>query len=170
MTTAQLGDIVVGVDESAVSVAALRWAMFEAAASGRPVVALRAWTFEPASDFDSAVTGSPEAVQEIHRRQLDAAIEQARADSPDAPVRAELAEHSPTFALIEASKTASMIVLGSHGRSRMLTMLVGSVAEQCLREANCPVVIIPARTVPEPEKQPAEPSDLEGSYFPGPLL
>ncbi len=167
MTTAHQGDIVVGVDESAVSVAALRWAMSEAAESGRTVVALRAWTFEPVLDLHSAVSGSPRAVEEVHRRELAAAIEQAREGGSDVPVRTDLVEHSPAFALIEASKTASMIVLGSHGRGRLLTMLVGSVAEQCLREASCPVVVIPARTVPEPEKKP---SDLEGSYFPGPLM
>ena len=170
MTTAQQGDIVVGVDESAVSIAALRWAMSEAAQSGRTVVAVRAWTFEPVLDFDSAVSGSPKTVEEIHRHELAAAIEQAREGSPDVPVRAEVVEHSPSFALIEASKKASMIVLGSHGYGRLLTMLVGSVAEQCLREANCPVVVIPARTVPEPEKKSIEASDLEGTYLPGPLL
>ncbi|MGW4065148.1 hypothetical protein ACWEGE_43150 [Amycolatopsis sp. NPDC004747] len=42
MTTANQGDIVVGVDHSAISVAALRWAVSEAAVSGRRVVALRA--------------------------------------------------------------------------------------------------------------------------------
>lgn len=118
-------------------------------------------------DLDSALSGSRDSVEEIYRGELDAAIEQARQDGPEVSVRAELAEHSPAFALVEASKTAAMIVLGSHGRGRLLTMLVGSVAKECLREAACPVVVIPARTVPEPEKQPAE---LEGGYFPGPLL
>ena len=89
--------------------------------------------------------------------------------SEDGPkVRIELAEHSPAVALIEASKTASVIVLGSHGRGRLLSMLIGSVAEKCLREASCPVVIIPARTVAEPEK--ATENDLTGAYVPGPLL
>ena len=170
MTTAQQGDIVVGVDESAISVAALRWAMSEAAASGRTVVALRAWTFEPVLDFDSAVIGSPDAVQEIHRRKLDAAIERAREGGSDAPVKAELVEHSPAFALIEASKQASMIVLGSHGLGRLLSALVGSVTKQCLRESSCPVVVIPARTVPEPEKEPVAAIDAKSNYFPGPLL
>jgi hypothetical protein len=55
MTTAYQGDIVVGVDHSAVSVAALRWAV-----SGRQVVAFRAWTFEPIADLGAAVAGTPE--------------------------------------------------------------------------------------------------------------
>lgn len=165
MTTAQLGTIVVGVDGSAISVAALRWAMAEAARSDREVVALRAWTFEPVYDLGAAVAGSPQAAREIQRLELDEAVARARAEGPQVPLRTQLAEHSPAVALIDASKTASMIVLGSHGRGRLLTALVGSVAEECLRAASCPVVVIPARTVAEPELAPT--SDPEGSYLPG---
>ena len=168
MTTANQGDIVVGVDHSAVSVAALRWAVSEAAESGRQVVALRAWTFEPVYDLGAAVAGSPETVADRERRQLDEVVGEARAEHPGVAVRAELVEHSATVALAEASKTAAMLVLGSHGRGRLLKLLVGSVAEHCLREASCPVVVIPARTVPEPEKETA--AEPVGSYYPGPLL
>ncbi|MEQ0557998.1 universal stress protein [Amycolatopsis sp. NEAU-NG30] len=164
MSTAIQGDIVVGVDHSAVSVAALRWAVSEAAVSGRQVVALRAWTFEPVYDLGAAVAGTPQAVADRERRQLEEVV--AEVAQPGVTVRAELVEHSAAVALEEASKTASMLVLGSHGRGRLLKLLVGSVAEHCLREAGCPVVVIPARTVPEPERE-AEPA---ATYYPGPLL
>ncbi|MEU4248115.1 universal stress protein [Amycolatopsis sp. NPDC026612] len=170
MTTANQGDIVVGVDHSAVSVAALRWAVSEAAHSGRQVVALRAWSFEPVADLGAAVAGSPETVADRERRQLEEVVGEVRAEHPGVAVRAELAEHSAPVALEEASKTAAMLVLGSHGRGRLLKLLVGSVAEHCLREASCPVVVIPARTVPEPEKEPAATPEPVGSYYPGPLL
>ncbi|MEU7788882.1 universal stress protein [Amycolatopsis sp. NPDC049159] len=168
MTTANQGDIVVGVDHSAVSVAALRWAAAEAAESGRQVVALRAWTFEPAYDLGAAVAGTPQTVAERERQQLDEVLGEVRARHPGVAIRAELVEHSAAVALEEASKTAAMLVLGSHGRGRLLKLLVGSVAEHCLREASCPVVVIPARTVPEPEKAPA--GEPVGTYYPGPLL
>jgi len=170
MRTANQGDIVVGVDHSAVSVAALRWAVSEAAQSGRQVIALRAWSFEPVSDLGAAVAGSPETVADRERRQLDEVVGEVRAEHPDVTIRAELAEHSATVALEEASKTAAMRVLGSHGRGRLLKLLVGSVAEHCLREASCPVVVIPARTVPEPEKETAATPEPVGTYYPGPLL
>lgn len=167
MTTNQ-GDIVVGVDHSAVSVAALRWAAAEAVESGRQVVALRAWTFEPVYDLGAAVAGTPQTVADRERRQLDEVVSQVRDEHPGVALRAELVEHSATVALEEASKTAAMLVLGSHGRGRLLKLLVGSVAEHCLREASCPVVVIPARTVPEPE-QVAVPEPA-ATYYPGPLL
>src|SRR5689334_4791498 len=170
MTTANQGDIVVGVDHSPVSVAALRWAVSEAAVSGRRVVALRAWSFEPVYDLGAAVAGAPETVADRERQQLDEVVGEVRAEHPGVTVRAELVEHSAAVALEEASKTAAMVVLGSHGRGRVLKLLVGSVAEHCLREASCPVVVIPARTVPEPEKKPAVTPEPAGSYYPGPLL
>jgi len=169
MTTANQGDIVVGVDHSAVSVAALRWAAAEAAESGRQVVALRAWTFEPVYDLGAAVAGTPQTVADRERQQLDEVVGEVRTEHPGVTVRAELVEHSAAVALEEASKTAAMLVLGSHGRGRLLKLLVGSVAEHCLREASCPVVVIPARTVPEPEKEMATPEPV-GTYYPGPLL
>jgi nucleotide-binding universal stress UspA family protein len=170
MTTANLGDIVVGVDHSAVSVAALRWAAAEAAASGRQVVALRAWTFEPVHDLGAAVAGNPQTVVDRERRQLDEVVGEVRAEHPDVAIRAELVKHSAPVALEEASKTAAMLVLGSHGRGRLLKLLVGSVTEHCLREADCPVVVIPARTVPEPEKETAPEPEVAATYYPGPLL
>ncbi|WIV54257.1 universal stress protein [Amycolatopsis nalaikhensis] len=168
MTTAYEDEIVVGVDHSAVSAAALRWAAAEAAASGRRVVALRAWTFEPVYDLGAAVAGSPQSVAERERIQLDDVVGVVRAEHPGVAIRAELVEHSAAVALEEASKTAAMLVLGSHGRGRLLKLLVGSVAEHCLREASCPVVVIPARTVPEPE--PERVPEPAASYYPGPLL
>ncbi|MEU5266881.1 universal stress protein, partial [Amycolatopsis sp. NPDC021455] len=87
MTTAYQGDIVVGVDHSAVSVAALRWAVSEAAVSGRRVVALRAWTFEPVYDLGAAVAGTPQAVADRERRQLDEVVGEVRAEYPGVAVR-----------------------------------------------------------------------------------
>jgi nucleotide-binding universal stress UspA family protein len=169
MTTERALDIVVGVDHSAVSIAALRWAAAEAAASGRRVVALRAWTFEPVYDLGAAIAATPQAAAEIQQRELDNAITRVMLDHPEVEIQPQLVEQSPAVALAEASKTAAMVVLGSHGRGRLLTMLVGSVTEHCLREASCPVVVIPARTVPEPEKVPVA-AEPEGTYYPGPLL
>lgn len=169
MTMERTRDIVVGVDHSAVGVAALRWAVAEAAASGRRVVALRAWMFEPVYDLGAGAAGTPQAAGEVQRRELDDVIELVKVDHPEVEIQAELVERSPTVALTEASKTAAMVVLGSHGRGRMLSMLVGSVAEHCLRAASCPVVVIPARIVPEQEKVSVT-AEPEGTYYPGPLL
>lgn len=94
---------------------------------------------EPVDDLGAAVAGSSQAAEEIQRRELDDALTQLKLDHPEAEVRAQPVEHSPMAAL----------------------------AEHCLREASCPVVVIPVRTVPEPEKAAATAAP-EGSYHPGP--
>ncbi|MEV4603626.1 universal stress protein [Amycolatopsis sp. NPDC049253] len=70
MTTADQDDIVVGVDGSAGSAAALRWALAEAKASGRRVVAVRAWSVDRTADPGSAATRSPQDRGIRYRQQL----------------------------------------------------------------------------------------------------
>jgi nucleotide-binding universal stress UspA family protein len=150
MTSAlQHGDIVAGVDGSAVSAAALRWAVTEAARSGRSVRAVRAWSFDPLLDVQFAVAGFADQALATHRRELDTLVHKILDDAEAATVHLELIEDTPAEALIRASRNASMLVLGSHGHGRLLGLIVGSVTAQCLRKATCPVAIIPARTVPE---------------------
>src|SRR5439155_778143 len=67
------------------------------------------------------------------------------------PVHPELVEGEPVDALLQAAKGASMLVLGSHGHGRLMTVLLGSVSARCVRRADGPVVIIPARTAGEDE-------------------
>ncbi|WP_020658869.1 universal stress protein [Amycolatopsis benzoatilytica] len=169
MTTANEDEIVVGVDGSAGSAAALRWALGEARASGRTVTALRAWTFDPLADLESAVSRSADEIAARYQHELDEAVAQARAGGqPGAPVRTGTVDGAPGPALVRASAGAAMLVLGSHGHSRVLRMLVGSVSEYCLRQSRCPVVIVPARTAEEREPLPEE--EAAPAYFPGPLL
>ena len=51
---------------------------------------------------------------------------------------------TPANVLTEASRGAGMLVLGSHGHSRLRQAALGSVSESCVRNASCPVVVIPA--------------------------
>ncbi|MGW7534974.1 universal stress protein [Amycolatopsis sp. NPDC054798] len=167
MTTANEKEIVVGVDGSAGSAAAVRWALAEAKASGRTVVALRAWTFDPLADLESAVTRSPDEIASRYQHELDQVLTEARVGAEAAQVRSGTIDGAPGPALVRASAGAAMLVLGSHGHSRVLRMLVGSVSEYCLRHARCPVVIVPARSAEEREPLPEA---AAGAYYPGPLL
>lgn len=154
--------IVVGVDGSQASAAALRWAVREAAASHRRVHAVRAWTFEPLPGPGAVV--SRQRAEADRRRELDHLIADVRGETAPVTVTAEVVENPATTALGRASDGAAMLVLGSHGHSRVFRLLVGSVTEQCLRAATCPVVVIPARTrAPRPPAAGTEP-------ITGPLL
>jgi len=54
--------------------------------------------------------------------------------------------------LTAAARTADLLVLGSHGHSRIRRTALGSVSEECIRRAACPVVVIP---VPAKQLEPA---------------
>jgi nucleotide-binding universal stress UspA family protein len=71
------------------------------------------------------------------------------------PVAAEVIEGRPADVLATAGNAADLLVLGSHGHSRVRHTVLGSVSEDCIRKAACPVVVIPA---PAPQHQPAEPA------------
>ncbi|WP_406630971.1 universal stress protein [Amycolatopsis sp. WGS_07] len=146
MTAASEQDIVVGADGSAGSAAAVRWALAEAEASDRTVAVLRAWTFDPLADLESAVARSYEEIAARYRRELDAVVARACPGADLARMRTAAIDGAPGPALVRASAGAAMLVLGSHGHGRMLRMLVGSVSEYCLRHARCPVVIVPVRS------------------------
>ena len=71
------------------------------------------------------------------------------------PVAAEVIEGRPADVLAAAGSAADLLVLGSHGHSRVRHTVLGSVSEECVRKATCPVVVIPA---PAERHEPAEPA------------
>jgi nucleotide-binding universal stress UspA family protein len=60
-------------------------------------------------------------------------------------------EGRPADVLAAAGHNADLLVLGSHGHSRVRHTLLGSVSEECIRKAACPVVVIPV-PVADPER------------------
>ncbi|GAB2794467.1 universal stress protein [Amycolatopsis magusensis] len=162
------GEILVGVDGSAVSGAALRWAVDEGARSGRDVRALHAWTHDPLHGPQTSPPVSVHDARVAQRQGLEKLVHALVGSDLAATIRFEVARDTPANALVRASHSAAMLVLGSHGYGKLLQLMLGSVSSQCVREAACPVVIIPARTVPEDDGDHTE--ALAGTYLPGPLL
>jgi len=132
--------IVVGVDGSAGADAALAWALAEADVHDATVVAVRAWTHldEPndgADDTSDGSTGSVEALAQLRAR-IDAL-------APTRPVEARAVYGLATEALLDESRDADLIVVGSRGRGGFAGLLLGSVSEQVIEEADRPVVVVP---------------------------
>jgi nucleotide-binding universal stress UspA family protein len=135
--------VVVGVDGSAESVAALRWAARYATATGARVRALLAWHY-PGAAGGPPTGKAPEAIHdqtdaEMHET-LDAAI--AKAGQEAAGVEKGTAYGHPAQVLIEASEEAGLLVVGRHGHGAFSGMLLGSVSIHCVTGAHCPVVVI----------------------------
>lgn len=145
--------IVVGIDGSDASREALRWAAEEARLRSAPLVALYAWSFippqpigdpgllaVPAGDFP----GQLEAERDAASGALEAAVADALAAAPGIQVEQKLVEGDPGDALVAASESSQLVVVGSHGRSGIQAALLGSVSRHVTSHADCPVVVVKA--------------------------
>ena len=135
--------VVVGVDGSPESVAALSWAGRYGAATGAVVWALHIWHYPTAAGLPPGVT--PESVTDEvkaeQQKELDEAIAKANLD-PAAQVESKIAYGHPAQVLINESKNVNLIVVGNRGRGGFTGMLTGSVSMQVVNHAECPVVVV----------------------------
>jgi len=135
--------VVVGVDGSPGSIAALSWAGRYGAATGATVQALHIWHYPTAAGLPPGVT--PESVTDEvkagQKKELLEAIGKANLD-PAAHVEPEIEYGHPAEVLIEESKTADLIVVGPHGHGGFTGMLTGSVTLHVVNHAACPVVVV----------------------------
>jgi nucleotide-binding universal stress UspA family protein len=137
--------IVVGVDGSAGSRQALRWALDEARSHGADVEAVHAWDDWPGpAEVEGAgfLDIDVDTLEDRARRILDDAVDAADASGLTRPVRRVVARGGPARTLVEASKGADLLVVGSRGYGTFTALLVGSVATQCTHHAACPVVVV----------------------------
>jgi nucleotide-binding universal stress UspA family protein len=63
----------------------------------------------------------------------------------DVRVRTEVIQGQPAIEIVRRSEGAAMLGMGSHGRSRIGSTILGSVGAACVRKAGCPVVVIPPK-------------------------
>jgi nucleotide-binding universal stress UspA family protein len=130
--------IVVGVDGSEHGNAALRWAVNEAEVHGGELVAVFAWQI-PFVGIPGAF--DREEMERIGKAFLDETVAAVVA-APAAPITKLVAEGDVSASLIVAAKNADMLVLGSRGRGGFAGLKLGSVSQECVQHAACPVVII----------------------------
>lgn len=147
------GAIVVGVDGSAPSLAALRWAADEAKLRDARLVAVHAWAFIPPAPLAEPGLGpipagdlsaQLEAQRDAAEAELDAALEGAFLEAPSVEIERKLIEDDAGNALEQESSTADLVVVGSRGRSGITAALLGSVSKHVADHAACPVVVVKA--------------------------
>lgn len=133
------GGIVVGVDGSAISEAAIAFAFEEASWRGAGLTVIHAWqTARMPVTFDVA-EATREAAEE---RVLAEALAGWSEKYPDVQVMSRLVRDHPARALMEESMGAVLLVLGSHGRGRFAEMVLGSVSQVVLRHASTSIAIV----------------------------
>lgn len=132
--------IVVGVDTSESSKEALKWAAEQARLTGGQLRVVMSW-FLPAGAYWVALPGDVDFEADTSKA-LAATVEQALGPEPAVPVEMVVVQGSPAPVLIEESKKADLLVVGSRGHGAFAGMLLGSVSEHCVSHAACPVVVV----------------------------
>jgi nucleotide-binding universal stress UspA family protein len=141
------GPIVVGVDGSPAGAGAVDFAFAEAALRGAGIVALHAWTtwdtpMPPAQDEAMPYANEPEALAAREERLLSEALAGHQQTYPGVSLKREVVHGGTREALIEASRSAQLLVVGARGRGGFAGLLVGSVSQAMLHHAHCPVTVV----------------------------
>jgi nucleotide-binding universal stress UspA family protein len=132
--------VVVGIDGSPHSEAALRWSVDLAEARQGELTAVFSWQVPFMSvplAFDR------DQLEQEYKRYLIEVVS-AVVPSPPVPLHNVVAEGDPAEALLVASQNADLLVLGTRGRSPFAGMVLGSVSQRCAAAALCPVVLVKA--------------------------
>ena len=169
--------VVVGVDGSAGARDALRWALAEARLRESPLRTVHAWTFGYTGGnvegypywggYLGSYTSLGIDLSDLHRA-AEGLLERALADvgdeTRDVEIERQVVQGTPAEVLIAAATPDDLLVVGSRGHGGFARLLLGSVSQQCVHHAPCPVVVV------HPRKQtttgdesgataPAEPGD-----------
>jgi nucleotide-binding universal stress UspA family protein len=139
--------VVVGIDGSSESRAALHWAIHHAQGTDTAVHVVAVW-HRPAQFAGEMPMPAAEFETEA-RHWLTESLPALAHDEPGAIVRTFLEQGDPSEVLVEHARRADMLVLGNHGRSALAGALVGSVAQRCAQRSPCPVVLVPLPSTPD---------------------
>lgn len=137
--------IVVGVDGSPSSVAALRWASDQAELTGGELHAITSWHLPTTYGWIPAVADFDWAANA--RTTLEQAIKGPLDEGRGASVRRHILEGPAPRVLLNAAADADLLVVGSRGHGEFAGMLLGSVAQHVVTHAACPVLVVRTPTV-----------------------
>lgn len=136
--------IVVGVDGSTGSVAALRWAIAEASLRGAVVEAVSAFHVPYVGGASvMPLMLDPAEFRESAEVLLRKVVDQVDASALGEPVRQLVVEGTAATVLVEAGRDSSLLVVGARGHGGLAGMLLGSVSRQVTEHASVPVVVVP---------------------------
>ena len=150
--------ILVGFDGSAGAEAALRFALSEASIRGADVRLVHAWRPTPYTVGTRGIGPFPHSVEAEIAAKRDAELTalrehvgraQVRAAAHDVRVDIVGVEGAPQDVLVEESRDADLLVVGTRGHGRVASLALGSVGRGCAQHGSCPVVLVPPEPIDE---------------------
>lgn len=147
--------VVVGVDGSAGAREALRWALAEARLRKAPLRAVHAWMFGYIGGSVEGYPywgGSPGSytslgvdVGDLHRAAedlLERALSEVEDEAEGVEIERQVVQGPAAGVLVDAAAPGDLLVVGSRGHGGFADLLLGSVSQQCVHHARCPVVVV----------------------------
>jgi nucleotide-binding universal stress UspA family protein len=139
------GGVVVGDDGSPGAALAVEYAVGEAQRRHTTLHVVHAWTIVTAATPASERPGYVPPLQDFEAATLveeRGRVEQLVGTDPGVPVQVHVVHGAPARVLIDASATADVVVVGTRGLGGFASLVLGSVADQCIRHCAGPVVVV----------------------------
>ncbi|WP_040167610.1 universal stress protein [Microbacterium gorillae] len=140
---AERAGVIVGVDGSPTSEAAVRFAAEEAARLNEKLIAIGVWT--PLEFTTSPVIITSEyldSMQELTQESVSLAVAGLRQDHPGLDVEIRVESGYPSEVLLEAGRGATLTVVGTHGRGAIARFLLGSISHEVLTGLTSPTAVV----------------------------
>ncbi|GAA1411923.1 universal stress protein [Catellatospora coxensis] len=138
------GPIVVGVDDSPEGAAAIEAAFAAAERRHAELLAVRTWTYPAmATLYTPPVPADCTPVEDAERHLLAETVSTGAKLHTEVQVREQLVCGRPGRTLVQLSELAQLVVVGARGRGGFAGLLLGSVSQQALHHAACPVLVVP---------------------------
>jgi nucleotide-binding universal stress UspA family protein len=134
--------VVVGVDSSTASDAAVQFAFAEAALRGVDLVALHTWHEDLVPYAREALLIDWDQVQRGEHDDIEQRLTPLRARYPQVTAHLRINRNQAARSLVEQSEAAQLLVVGSRGRGGVAGLLLGSTSQTLVRHAQCPVAIV----------------------------
>ncbi len=141
MGTDSNNHVVVGIDGSETSKIALKWAARLAPSLGATIHAIVAWEYPIIFGLEGGIPREWKP-DENAKEVLNASIEEVFGKNRPAGLQGSISQGHPTFVLLDASKDAQMLIVGSRGLGGFAGLLLGSVSSACAEHAKCPVLVV----------------------------
>jgi nucleotide-binding universal stress UspA family protein len=150
--------VVVGVDGSPQAIHALDWAATEASLRDAPLVVVQAYSPDYPGVRSVGLVGPPppqptNALHEVAQEGCAQSAQRAREAHPALVVTERCVAEDPAHALVDASSTADLVVMGARGLGKVRGLLMGSVSSHVTSRSHCPVVVVreaPRESTAEP--------------------
>lgn len=157
---ARVGDIVVGMEDDVTALVAVDFAAREAELFKLPLDVVHVWRIPATVAVEYGAVLHYEEMRDAHARILSGATRRVRDAHPALHINEYLEQGSPASALVDGSRAASLIVVGTHGRGAVGSLFLGSVSHDVLVNLPCPVAVVPR---PAGESTQSPPSSAVGA-------